>query len=168
MNEVLAAAFAHHTPLPEPELAQQQPWIDACYAADSVEEIVERLRGQGSAAAKQTAETILSKSPTSLKVTLAAVRRARRLPDLAQVLEQEFLTSCSGLTGPDFIEGVRAQVIDKDRNPHWSPATLSEVTAADVARFFAVPGPEDEHAYPGPLFPDDAEVADAEDAASDL
>jgi enoyl-CoA hydratase len=153
VNAVLAAAFAHEVPLPEPELAGQQEWIDACYAADSVEEIVERLRQQGSEAAKQTAETILSKSPTSLKVTLAAVRRARRLPDLAQVLEQEFLTSCSGLTGPDFIEGVRAQVIDKDRDPKWSPASLSEVTAADVARFFTVPGPEDEHAYLGPLFP---------------
>ena len=145
------ATYAAAASLPEPELAQHRSWIDECYAADTVEEIIERLRAHGSAAAKQTAETILSKSPTSLKVTLAAVRRARLLPDLAHVLEQEFLVSCTGLTLPDLVEGIRAQVVDKDRDPHWSPASLSEVSAADVERFFTQPEPGQEHAYPGPL-----------------
>jgi enoyl-CoA hydratase len=52
---------------------------------------------------------------------------------------------------PDLIEGIRAQVVDKDRNPRWSPATLSEVTEADVERFFTLPKPGEEHAYLGPL-----------------
>lgn len=151
-DDVPTALAAYAAPIPPAELAEQREWIDACYAADTVEEIVERLRSHGSAAAKQTAETILSKSPTSLKVTLTAVRRARLLPDLAHVLEQEFLVSCSGLTEPDLAEGIRAQVVDKDRNPHWSPASLAEVTTADVERFFTLPEPGDDHAYLGPLF----------------
>ena len=154
VHAALAAALAHEIPAPEPELARQQDWIDECYAAETVEEVIERLRRQGGEEAKQTAETILSKSPTSLKVTFAAIRRARQLPDLAHVLEQEFLASCAQLTSPDdFIEGVRAQVIDKDRNPRWNPASLSEVSEDEVARFFTVPGPDIEHAYLGPLFP---------------
>ena len=157
-DDVADALAAYTAPLPEAGadanavLAQHRSWIDECYAADTVEEIVERLSTHGNEAAKQTAELILTKSPTALKVTLAAMRRAHRLPDLAQVLEQEFLISCSGLATPDLAEGVRAQVVDKDRNPRWSPATLPEVTEADVERFFTPPKPGDDHAYLGLLF----------------
>jgi len=152
-DDVPTALAAYTAPLPEAEaeFTRHRSWIDECYAADTVEEIVERLNAHGSEAAKLTAGLILTKSPTALKVTLAAIRRARRLPDLAQVLEQEFLVSCSALTAPDLAEGVRAQVIDKDRNPHWSPATLAEVTEADVERHFTPPQPGEDHAYLGPL-----------------
>jgi len=121
---------------PEGELAGRREWIDTCYAADTVEEIVHRLLAQGDPAAKETAETLLSKSPTALKVTLAALRRARRLGPLERVLEQEYRVSCAALATPDLVEGIRAQVIDKDRTPRWSPATLDEVTDVDVERFF--------------------------------
>ncbi|MGW3621977.1 enoyl-CoA hydratase/isomerase family protein, partial [Streptomyces sp. NPDC000880] len=112
-------------------------WIDDCYAAGSVEEILGRLLDCGDPAAKETAETIVTRSPTALKVTLAALRRARRLGALEPVLDQEYRVSCAALSSPDLVEGVRAKVIDKDRRPRWSPAELSEVTDADVARFFA-------------------------------
>jgi len=121
---------------PEGELAGRREWIDTCYAADTVEEIVHRLLAQGDPAANETAETLLSKSPTALKVTLAALRRARRLGPLERVLEQEYRVSCAALATPDLVEGIRAQVIDKDRTPRWSPATLDEVTDVDVERFF--------------------------------
>ncbi|TGB12071.1 enoyl-CoA hydratase/isomerase family protein [Streptomyces sp. MZ04] len=124
------------TTAPEGELAAHREWIDACYAADSVEEIVARLYDSGDPAAKETAETILTKSPTSLKVTLAALRRARALTSLEQVLEQEYRVSWAAVTAPDLVEGIRAQVVDKDRDPHWSPAGLAGVTDADVARHF--------------------------------
>lgn len=127
---------------PEGELAAQREWIDACYSADSVEEIVDRLYNSGDQAAKETAETILGKSPTSLKVTLAALRRARSLASLEQVLDQEYRVSATAITSPDLVEGIRAQVVDKDRNPHWSPAELTGVTDADVARHFAPRGDE--------------------------
>ncbi|MEU6390826.1 enoyl-CoA hydratase/isomerase family protein [Streptomyces sp. NPDC046939] len=131
------AVARHARPAPEGVLAAQRPWTDACFAADSAEEIVARLLDHGDPAAKETAETLLGKSPTSVKVTLAAVRRARALGSLEDVLDQEYRVSCVALHNPDFVEGVRAQVIDKDRQPRWSPRTLAEVTDADVERHFA-------------------------------
>ncbi|MFF2012979.1 enoyl-CoA hydratase/isomerase family protein [Streptomyces sp. NPDC058195] len=127
----------HAAPAPDGELAAHREWIDACYRADTVEEIVGRLDSSGVPAAKQAAATILGKSPTALKVTLSAVRRARGLGSLEAVLDQEYRTSCVAFTRPDLVEGVRAQIVDKDRTPHWNPATLAEVTEADVASFFS-------------------------------
>ncbi|MDQ1012138.1 enoyl-CoA hydratase [Streptomyces sp. V4I23] len=122
---------------PAGELAGRREWIDHCYAADSVEEIVKRLLDCGVATAKEAAGTLLTKSPTAVKVTLAALRRARELDSLERVLEQEYRVACAALASPDLVEGIRAQVIDKDRDPRWSPAALSEVTDKDVARYFA-------------------------------
>lgn len=127
----------HVRPAPPGELAGARSWIDTCYAADTVEEIVGRLLDHGGSAAKEAAESLLAKSPTSLKVTLASLRGARRLGPLENVLEQEYRVSCAALGGPDFVEGIRAQVIDKDGSPRWTPPTLAEVTDADVDRFFA-------------------------------
>ncbi|WP_181802834.1 enoyl-CoA hydratase/isomerase family protein [Streptomyces shenzhenensis] len=121
---------------PDGELAGHRAWIDACYPAGTVEEIVQRLLAHGDPAAKETADILLSKSPTALKVTLEALRRARRLGSLERVLDQEYRVSCATLATHDLVEGIRAQVVDKDRTPHWSPATLAEVTDADVERFF--------------------------------
>lgn len=128
---------------PPGELAGQRDWIDECYAADTVEEIVRRLLDTGIAPAKEAAGTILTKSPTAVKVTLAALRSARELDSLERVLEQEYRIACAALSSPDLVEGIRAQVIDKDRDPHWSPRTLAEVADADVARFFAPLGRRD-------------------------
>ncbi|MFF1377482.1 enoyl-CoA hydratase/isomerase family protein [Streptomyces sp. NPDC058308] len=122
---------------PPAQLADEREWIDHCYAADTVEEIVDRLRADGSRAAKEAAETLLGRSPTALKVTLEALRRARGLGSLEAVLDQEYRVSCAALTSHDLAEGIRAQVIDKDRTPRWSPGTLAEVAADDVVRFFA-------------------------------
>ncbi|WP_369193001.1 enoyl-CoA hydratase/isomerase family protein [Streptomyces djakartensis] len=130
-----ALAGVTRTP-PQGVLAASRDWIDTCYAADSVEEIVRRLLAHGDPAAKETAETLLSKSPTALKVTLASLRRARRLGTLERVLDQEYRVSCAALAMPDLVEGIRAQVVDKDRRPSWSPRTLAEVGDADVERFF--------------------------------
>lgn len=135
--DIAATAERYAAAAPGGELAAHRDWIDSCYGADTVEEIVERLADRGVPAAKEAAATILSKSLTSLKVTLEAVRRARRLDSLEAVLDQEYRVSSTAFTRPDLVEGVRAQIIDKDRNPRWRPAGLAEVTEADVARFFA-------------------------------
>ncbi|MGW3666648.1 enoyl-CoA hydratase/isomerase family protein [Streptomyces sp. NPDC005141] len=136
-RSVREALAGHAQPPPPAELAERREWIDACYAADTAEEIVRRLLAVGEPAAKETAEIILGNSPTVVKVTLAALRRARRLGGLEPVLDQEYRVSCAALSAPDLVEGVRARIIDKDRDPHWSPATLGEVTDAEVERFFA-------------------------------
>jgi enoyl-CoA hydratase len=72
-----------------------------------------------------------------VSVALEAVRRAEKLDTLEDVLRQEYRTSCRSLRSPDLVEGIRAQVIDKDRNPKWSPASLAAVTTADVEEYFA-------------------------------
>ncbi|MFE7384627.1 enoyl-CoA hydratase/isomerase family protein [Streptomyces zhihengii] len=136
-GEVGAAVRRFAEPAPGAPLAGAREWIDRCYAAGTVEEIVERLRACGEPEAKETARTLLERSPTALKVTLEAVRRARALGALEPVLEQEFRVSCAALSSPDLVEGVRARVIDKDRAPRWSPASLAEVSLAEVERHFA-------------------------------
>ncbi|MFF2042628.1 enoyl-CoA hydratase/isomerase family protein [Kitasatospora sp. NPDC058170] len=134
---VAQAVAAHARPAPPSALAGQRDWIDSCYAADTVEEIVERLLATGVQEAKEAADQLLANSPTAVKVTLAALRRARTLTSLEAALDQEYRISCAALAAPDLVEGIRAQVVDKDRNPRWSPATLAAVTPQDVARFLA-------------------------------
>ena len=121
---------------PEAPLAAARQWIDECYAHDDVETIVDALRRSESGDANAAAGVVLAKSPSALKVTLQSLRRARELPDLESVLEQEYRVSLHALAAPDFAEGVRAQVIDKDRNPQWTPATLEEVRQADADSYF--------------------------------
>ncbi|MFJ4286312.1 enoyl-CoA hydratase/isomerase family protein [Paenarthrobacter nicotinovorans] len=120
---------------PDSALAAQREWIDSCYSGDDAEEIVHRLRDAGGEAA-EAADTITAKSPTSVKVTLESLRRVRGL-SLEEALDQEYRVGLRCLSGPDFREGIRAQVVDKDRNPQWKPATLAEVTASDVEGYFA-------------------------------
>jgi enoyl-CoA hydratase len=124
-------------PAPWSDLAAGRAWIDDCYAADSVEEILARLDAAPEPEASATAKEISGKSPTSLKVTLSALRRARELDSLEAELNQELRVSTRCFTEPDLAEGIRAQVIDKDRNPRWSPPTLDQVTADDVEGYFA-------------------------------
>ncbi len=133
-------ALARHATPPAPgRLAEQRTWIDACYSAPTVEEIVDRLTDSGVPAAKEAATTLLAKSPTALKATLAVLRAGRALDSLEAVLDLEYRASCAAVTSHDLVEGIRAQVVDKDRNPRWRPATLAEVTDADVARYLTPP-----------------------------
>ncbi|MFJ9556309.1 enoyl-CoA hydratase/isomerase family protein [Nocardiopsis sp. NPDC101807] len=140
-EEVAEAVGRFAEAAPVSVLDGQRHWIDSCYAADTAEEVVERLRSHGDPEAARAAATVLAKSPTAVKVTLAALRRARELPGLGAVLEQEYRVSCAALASPDVAEGVRAQVVDKDRSPKWVPDTLEAVTDEDVARHF-VPAPD--------------------------
>src|SRR6185437_15101602 len=115
---------AHHAVEPPPSpLAKEREWIDECFAGDTVEEIVAALRGHGGAA-QEAADLIGSRSPIALSVTLQAVRRAAKLDSLEDVLTQDYRVSSASLRSHDFVEGIRAQLVDKDRNPKWSPATL--------------------------------------------
>lgn len=120
---------------PASALSGQRDWIDEAYGSDDAEEIVARLRDAGGESAA-AADTIEAKSPTAVKVTLESLRRVREL-SLEETLEQEYRVGVRCLSGPDFREGIRAQVVDKDRNPQWKPASLAEVSRAAVEGFFA-------------------------------
>ena len=125
------------SPPPPAALLLERVWIDECYAGNDLPTIIERLQQSAVAAARDAAESILAKSPTAVTVTLESLRRARDLQTLEAVLEQEYRVSLRMVAGHDVVEGIRAQVIDKDRNPSWRPSTLTEVSDAEVQAHFA-------------------------------
>lgn len=125
------------TPEPAP-LARARAWIDDAFAAESVPAILDRLRARDEPEAAAAAQTLGELAPTALAVTLDAVRRARTLPGLRAALAQEYgLVMWFAATQPDLVEGIRAQLIDKDRSPAWQPADLAGVDPAVVAGAFA-------------------------------
>lgn len=142
-GDVAGAVRRYATSAPGGELAAHRGWIDECYAADTVEEIVDRLENSGEPAAKSAAQTLLEHAPTALKVTLAAIRRARAYRCLEEVLDQDFRIAHTALGSADLVEGIRARIVDKDRAPRWSPDRLDAVTDADVARYFRPLGEEE-------------------------
>ncbi|MDT5317385.1 MAG: enoyl-CoA hydratase [Mycobacterium sp.] len=134
------ATFAIEPPA-SPLLAQRR-WIDECYAGDTVVDIIAELRGHDAGPAIDAANYIASRSPIALAVALEAVRRAGQLETLKDVLRQEFRTSCGALRSHDLVEGIRAQLVDKDRNPKWSPSTLALCSEDAVETYFASADPD--------------------------
>ncbi len=130
----VVAKFAAQAP--DSALLAQQSWIDECYSADTVEEIVARLQAHESPDAAKAASQILAKSPVAVKVALRSLRRARQVGSVEEVLNDEYRVSLACLKSRDLVEGIRAQVIDKDRNPQWSPATLEQVSDELVDSYF--------------------------------
>jgi enoyl-CoA hydratase len=130
-------ALAAHAVVPPPsDLEAQRDWIDECYAGDTVADIVAALQAHDAGGANDAADLIATRSPVALSVTLEAVRRAGKLDTLEDVLVQDYRVSCASLRSHDLVEGIRAQLVDKDRNPQWSPASLGEVSTADVEAYF--------------------------------
>jgi enoyl-CoA hydratase len=123
--------------------------IDRLFAGDSVEAIVAALEAEGSEWALAQRDVIATKSPTSLKVAHRLVTVGADFTDFAQDMRCEHRISRRLAVSADFIEGVRAVIVDKDNAPRWSPATLGEVTEADIDAIFA-PLPEGEGWTPLP------------------
>ncbi|GAA1653133.1 enoyl-CoA hydratase/isomerase family protein [Actinoplanes couchii] len=120
-DEPGVAVSAVTTAPPAGDLDDARDWIDECYAGDDLAVIRTRLAGHGSAGARAAAEEIATKSPTSLAVTLRSLRTAARMSSLREALDQELRLSAAFLRLPDLAEGIRAQIIDKDRRPRWAP-----------------------------------------------
>jgi enoyl-CoA hydratase len=114
-------------------LARHEPLLDLAMRRDRVEDVIAALVAEGSGFARQAAAEIGVKSPTSLKITHALLKRAAEAECLETCLANEFRAACSLLSSHDLHEGIRAAIIDKDKRPHWSPATLEEVDDAAVA-----------------------------------
>ena len=120
----------------EPPLATHREAIDAHFAHDSVEAIIDSLEGAGDVWAVRTADILRAKSPTSLKITHRQIRTGAGL-DFDGCMRLEYRIVNGIFTGHDFFEGTRAVVIDKDQTPGWQPATLSEVSVAMIDAYFA-------------------------------
>ncbi|GAB3109689.1 enoyl-CoA hydratase/isomerase family protein [Janibacter alkaliphilus] len=120
---------------PASPLAGQRAWIDAGYAGDDPGAILQRLEDSDVPEARAAAETIRAKSPLSVAITLAALRQAGGAGSLREVLDTDARIAAAMLADSDFGEGVRAQLVDKDRSPSWRHARVEDVTPDEVARY---------------------------------
>jgi enoyl-CoA hydratase len=126
-------------------LQNEAPLIRDFFSGSSIDQIVETLqRAEGAAKvwAEATLAALLKRSPVSLAITDRHIRSARDL-DLRQTLIQDYRLAWRCLEAPDFTEGVRAALIDKDNRPKWSPSSLESVRAEMVQSYFAPLGSDD-------------------------
>lgn len=112
--------------------------IANCFSAISIEAILEKLKQLSSTFCHETAQQLLLLSPTSLKVTLRALRLGLSL-NFDDCMQQEYRIACHFLEGNDFFEGIRSRIIDKDHQPIWQPNQLNDVTESQVENFFRLP-----------------------------
>jgi enoyl-CoA hydratase/carnithine racemase len=135
--DALLAAFAQ--PPGEGTLMRHRSAIDRLFAGDRVEDILARLDaeiGPHGDFARRTAATIRAKSPLSLKVALALLRRGWML-DFDECMRTEYRAVSRIVRAEDLYEGIRAVIIDKDQAPHWRPSALEAISEAEVERYFA-------------------------------
>jgi enoyl-CoA hydratase len=125
-----------HNDPPPSELATYQTLIDEIFSRDDLKSIFLALASVDSDFAKETLAVLQSRSPTSLKLTLRLLRAARQSTDLRECLEREYHAGLQALQFDEFYEGVRAVVIDKDRNAKWDPPTIDGVDDAVIETFF--------------------------------
>lgn len=144
-REVLSAVLQEFTGpaaslLPASNLKQHRELIESFCRGQSVRELVSRITGYDGEDAwlKQAAATLAAGSPTSAALIYELQRRAQAL-DLASTFRLELNVTMQCCARPDFSEGVRALLIDKDRKPRWQPATLAEVTDTWVEEHFVEP-----------------------------
>lgn len=141
-GEEVGAVLARHAtaPAPAPALsAADRAVIDRAFSAGDALAILaalDREADAGSSFAADTAATIRSRSPNSVAIALEQIKRGGSLT-FAQAMRLEFRIASRIPQTPDFFEGVRAVVIDKDQKPRWAPATLADITPEDTARYFA-------------------------------
>jgi enoyl-CoA hydratase len=128
-------------------VAAQQDRIDAWFAHDSMHDILSALEKDGSELALATLKTLREKSPRGMVVTLKLLRLARGAASLQECLVREYRAALEVFRSDDFREGVRAAIIDKDRNPKWSPPDIDDVTPAMLAPYLAEIG-ADELTFP--------------------
>ena len=124
-------------------VAAMQAEIDALFGYDRMDDIIAALQRDGSEFSQSTLKTLGEKSPRGLVVTLRLLRLARRASSLEECLVREYRAALEVFASDDFREGVRAAVIDKDRNPKWSPPRIEDVTPAMVAPYFAEIGADE-------------------------
>lgn len=127
----------------QPTLTDRQAAIDRLFAGDEVETILETLAADGSAWAQEQHAVLGAKSPQACKVALRLLREGARMIDFADEMRLEYGVAARVCQRPDFAEGVRALLVDKDFSPRWNPPTTQAVTDHMIDTIFA-PLPADE------------------------
>lgn len=124
-------------------VAALQTSIDRWFAHDRMEDILASLKRDSSEFAQATLKTLNEKSPRGMVVTLRLLRQARHASSLEECLVREYRAALEVFRSDDFREGVRAAVIDKDRNPKWSPPSVEGVTVEMLMPYFAEIGADE-------------------------
>ncbi len=122
--------------VPDTYLREHRTKIDAIFSGSPVEDILATLDADHTDWAADTAKTIRAKSPTATKLAFRQIREGKSL-SFDDCMRMEFRMVTRVIAGHDFYEGVRATIIDKDGAPKWQPATLAEVSDADIDAYFA-------------------------------
>ncbi|WP_026166999.1 enoyl-CoA hydratase/isomerase family protein [Novosphingobium nitrogenifigens] len=139
-DEITAILHRHSVVPGDVKIAAQVGEIDRTFASDSYETILGELReeaGRGSEWAGATLATLHTKSPQTCKVALRQLRDSLDCEDFAANMAMEYRIASRVLTLPDFAEGVRAVIIDKDNAPQWTPSTPEEVSEDAIDAIFA-------------------------------
>ena len=132
---------------PPARIEANLPLIDRLFASDDLEEILAALEADGSDWAKAELATLRAKSPQACKVSLRLLYDGARVQDFAHEMRQEYAVATRVVQRHDFVEGVRALLVDKDNRPRWEPATPEGVTEHLIDTIFA-PMPEGEEWTP--------------------
>ena len=132
---------------PPARIADNRERIDRLFAADDYEAILAALEADGSDWAQKELATLRTKSPQACKVSLRIVYDGARVQDFAHEMKQEYAVATRVVQRHDFVEGVRALLVDKDNKPVWNPPTPEAVTQHLIDTIFA-PMPEGEEWTP--------------------
>jgi enoyl-CoA hydratase len=124
-------------------VAANRSQIDRWFAYDRMQDIVAALQRDDSEFGLSTLKALDEKSPRGMVVTLRLLRLARGASALEECLVREYRAALEVFRSDDFREGVRAAVIDKDRNPDWSPAEIEDVTPEMLVPYFAEIGADE-------------------------
>ncbi len=122
---------------PPARLARNAERIDRLFAADRLEDILAALEADPSEWAGKEWKAVAAKCPTSSKVALRQFVRSAGKRDFAEEMALEYRLAARMIMRPDFAEGVRAVLVDKDNAPHWAPARAEDVTDAMLDEIFA-------------------------------
>jgi enoyl-CoA hydratase len=121
-------------PPPESPLKADQPQIDRMFAGDTIRDILNLLRVSDTEVARRALSMMERGSPLSVACTVDLVHRVRMRDTIEAALDQEYRFTFRAMEHGDFLEGVRAAIIDKDKAPKWRHAGLDAVPATEVAR----------------------------------
>ncbi len=131
------AAFSKFETSPTPgKIPKALRWIMPCFSGNTIEEILEALSLCDNEDAIAALDAMRKASPTSLKITLRNLRTAASFTRVEESFAQDYRIALACVAGHDFIEGIRATIVDKDRNPAWRPEKLADVTPEIVERHF--------------------------------
>ncbi|XP_022708830.1 3-hydroxyisobutyryl-CoA hydrolase, mitochondrial-like [Varroa jacobsoni] len=137
------AILAYQAPTGKFSLESHLSEIENCFGANTVEEIVAKLKKTGSDFSKKQLDIMSKMSPLSMKITLEAIRKAKMM-SLAEVLQMDMRLGARFLRDNDFYEGVNALLVRKTKDPKWKPATLEECTPEIVDKYFLKLPPAEE------------------------